>query len=273
MLDLLDRLAREAPPPIARIPYGDAPQQFGDLRLPSGATPAPYPVVIVIHGGYWRNRYDLAYYGAACGALADAGLASWNIEYRRIGDAGGAWPGTFADIAAAADALRTVATRYPLDLSHTLTLGHSAGGQLGLWLAGRPRIAAASPLWRADPLPIAGAVALAGVLDLRRAWELRLSENATEALLGATPADAPARYAAASPYDLAPLGVPQALFHGTADSSVPFELSQRYADHARALGDDVRLFTQAGADHFEAVDPATPEWRAVAAELLRLAGR
>ena len=273
MIDLLDRLAREAPPPTARIPYSLAQQQFGDLRLPTSATPAPYPVVIVIHGGYWRNRYDLAYFGAVCGALADAGLASWNIEYRRIGDVGGAWPGTFADVAAAADALREVAASYPLDLSRALTLGHSAGGQLALWLAGRPRIAAASPLWRADPLPIAGAVSLAGVLDLRRAWELRLSENATEALMLATPADDPDRYAASSPWDLAPLGVPQVLFHGTADSNVPFELSQRYADRAQTLGDDARLIAQAGAGHFEAVDPATAEWRAVAAELARLAGR
>ncbi len=187
MIDLLDRLASEAPPPTARIPYGAAPQQFGDLRLPdTDATPAPYPVVIVLHGGYWRNRYDLAYFGAACGALARVGLASWNIEYRRIGDEGGAWPGTFADVAAAADALRGLAARYPLDLSRALTLGHSAGGQLALWLVARPRLARDSALWSADPLPIAGAVALAGVLDLRRAWELRLSENATESLMGAT---------------------------------------------------------------------------------------
>lgn len=271
IMELLDRLAREAPPPTARIAYGPAPQQFGDLRLPTGDAAQPWPAVIVIHGGYWRARYDLAYFGAVCGALARTGIATWNIEYRRLGDADGGWPGTFADVAAAADALRGLAERYPLDLSHALALGHSAGGQLALWLAARPRLASGSPLWRADPLPIHGVVALAGVADLRRAWELHLSDNVTETLLGGTPAQVAARYASASPYDLLPLGVPQRMLHGTADENVPFEISQRYTERARALGDDVRLISLAGAGHFELVDPATPEWAAVERELRALA--
>lgn len=271
MIDVLDRLTRDAPPPTARIPYGEAPQKFGDLRLPTGDTGGPYPIVIVIHGGYWRARYDLGYFGAACGALAQAGLATWNIEYRRIGDPGGGWPGTFADVAAAADALRPLAARYPLDLGRALALGHSAGGHLALWLAARPRLPADSPLWRADPLPIHGVVSLAGVADLRRAWELRLSDNATEALMGGGPAQVPDRYASGSPFELAPLGVPQILFHGTSDTSVPFEISQRYAERAQALGDEARLVAQEGADHFDPVDPFTAEWRAVQDALLALA--
>ena len=272
MMDLLDRLASEAPPPTARIAYGPAPQQFGDLRLPTSASAHPCPIVIVIHGGYYRARYDLAYFGSVCGALAQAGLATWNIEYRRLGDPGGGWPGLFEDVASAADALRELAGQYPLDLSRTLTLGHSAGGQLALWLAARPRLASDSPLWRTDPLPIHGVVSLAGVADLRRAWELRLSDNVVESLLDAAPDQAPDRYAAASPFELLPLGVPQILLHGTADDNVPFELSQRYVDRARTLGDDARLLPLAGAGHFELVDPATPEWAVVERELLGLLG-
>lgn len=273
ILDLLDRLAREAPPPTARIAYGPAPQQFGDLRLSAGATSQRWPVVIAIHGGYWRARYDLAYFGAVCGALARAGIATWNIEYRRLGNPGGGWPGLFEDVASAADALRGLAGQYPLDLSRTLALGHSAGGQLALWLAARPRLAGGSALWRDDPLPIHGVVSLAGVADLRRAWELRLSDNVTEALLVATPDQAPDRYAAASPYDLLPLGVPQIMIHGTADENVPFELSQRYVERARALADHARLVPLPGVGHFEPVDPSAPEWQIVARETLSLLGR
>lgn len=270
--DLLDRLAREAPQPTERLAYGPAPQQFGDLRLPASGKPAPpWPVVIVIHGGYWRARYDLAYCGAVCGALARAGLATWNIEYRRLGDPTGGWPATFADVAAAADALRGLAARYPLDLRRVVALGHSAGGQLALWLAARSRLPVGSQFWQADPLPMHGVVALAGVSDLRRAWELRLSDNVTETLLGGTPTQVPERYASASPYDLLPLGVPQALIHGTADTNVPFEISQRYAERAQALGDGARLIPLAGIGHFEPVDPATPSWQVVADALLAMA--
>ncbi|MFI5276984.1 MAG: alpha/beta hydrolase family protein [Ktedonobacterales bacterium] len=272
MMDLLDRLASEAPPPTARIAYGTEPQQFGDLRLPTSVSVRPWPIVIVIHGGYYRARYDLAYCGAVCGALAQTGLATWNIEYRRLGNLGGGWPGLFEDVASATDALRGLAGQYPLDLSRTLTLGHSAGGQLALWLAARLRLASDAPLWRADSLPIHGVVSLAGVADLRRAWELRLSDNVTETLLDATPDQAPDRYAATSPYELLPLGVPQILLHGTADDNVPFELSQRYVERARSRGDDARLVPLAGAGHFEAVDPATPEWAVVERELLGLLG-
>lgn len=270
MMDLLERLALEAPPPTARIAYGPVPQQFGDLRLPTNDSGQPWPVVIVIHGGYWRARYDLGYFGAACGALARLGLATWNIEYRRIGESGAGWPGTFSDVAAAADALRPLADRYPLDLSHTLALGHSAGGQLALWLAARPRLPTHTALWRADPLRLRGVVSLAGVADLRRAWELRLSDNITETLMGGTPEQVPDRYAQGSPFDLLPLNVSQTLIHGTADANVPFEISQRYADRARALGDDARLIRLDGAGHFEPVDPSTHEWQTVADTLVGL---
>ena len=271
---LLDRLERDAPPPSGVLSYGREPQQFGHLRLPDAEEvgPGPYPLVIVIHGGYWRARYDLGYVGAACGALARAGLATWNIEYRRLGDPGVGWPGTFEDVAAAADFARTLAQAYPLDLDRAIALGHSAGGHLALWLAARSRLPEHTPLWRPDPLPLAGVISIAGVLDLRRAWALRLSDNATKLLLGGDPDEFPDRYDIASPYEALPLGVRQVLFHGDEDSNVPIELSARYAERAHAFADDITFEILPDAGHFEPVNPATDEWRAVERWALELAG-
>jgi acetyl esterase/lipase len=272
--ELLARLEREAPPPEAVMAYGHEPQQFGHLRLPDAEEigPGPYPLVIVIHGGYWRARYGLDYFGSACGALGRLGLATWNIEYRRIGDPGGGWPGTLEDVAAAGDFARSLAQTYPLDLSRVVTLGHSAGGHLALWLAARPRLPEHSLLWRPEPLPLAGAIALAGVTDLRRAWELELSDNAAGLLIGGSPDDFPFRYDEASPYEALPLRVRQVLLHGDADTSVPIELSVRYAERASSLGDSVALVTLPGVGHFELVNPASGEWREVERWTVELAG-
>lgn len=250
-----------APPASERIPYGVDPSQCGDLRLPDA--PGPWPVVVLIHGGYYRARYGLDYFGHAAAALTAHGLAAWNIEYRRLGNPGGGWPATFTDVGAAIDTLRTLAPRHSLDLARVVALGHSAGGQLALWAAGRHRIPAGSPLHTPDPLPLAGVVSLAGVCDLREGWRLSLSDGVIAQLMDSTPAQHPDRYAAASPPDLLPLGAPQVLIHGTADENVPYALSRDYAAAARAAGDRAELITLDGAGHFEVVDPATPEWQFV----------
>lgn len=265
-----DILEREPPGASIRIAYGAEPQQFGDLRLPAGA--GPHPVVIAIHGGYWRARYDLTYFGHVCVALTAAGIATWNIEYRRIGDPGGAWPGTFTDVAAATDHLWTLAPQYDLDLDRVVVVGHSAGGHLACWLAGRHRILSESPLYSSDPLPLAGVVSLAGVVDLRRAFALGLSENATGLLMGGSPADYPDRYIAGSPYDLLPLGVRQFLLHGTADTNVPLELSERYVRRASAKGDPVTLLTLPDVGHFELADPLSHAWPTVLSMTTALLG-
>lgn len=262
-------LTQPAPPATVRIPYGAGPQQFGDLRLPAGGPHVP--VVVVLHGGYWRNRFDLEYAGHLSAALTAKGLATWNIEYRRLGDMGAGWPGTFLDVGAAIDALRQLATQYPLDLARIVTLGHSAGGQLALWAAARHRLARGSDLYTATPLPIAASVSLAGVVDLRRAEELALSEQVTHQLIGGAPHQYPARYDAGSPFALLPLGVPQVLVHGTADANVPFELSAAYEERARALGDDATLLTLPGTDHFELVDPTSTVWPQIEHAVLSLA--
>ena len=256
----LDILTAAPPPADVQLRYGDNENHFGDLRLPPA--PGPHPVVIGVHGGFWKAMYGLGYYGHLCGALRQHGIATWNIEYRRIGNGGG-WPHTFLDVAAAIDHLRVIAPQYNLDLSRVITLGHSAGGHLALWAASRQRIAPDSLLYHPHPLRLKAAISLAGVVDLRRAWELQLSSNITEEFIGGSPHDLPARYAAASPIELLPTGVPCMLVHGTHDENVPHELSQRYHDAAKAQGDPVTLITQAGAGHFECVDPRTPEWTQV----------
>jgi acetyl esterase/lipase len=258
---------------VLRSAYGASRYQFGDLRLPSSPSPhALYPVVIGVHGGYYRARYGLSYFGHVMAALTEVGCATWNVEYRRLGNRGGGWPGTFQDVAAAADYVRTLAATYPLDLERVLAIGHSAGGHLACWLAARPRLPAGDPLYTADPIPVSGVVSLAGVLDLRRAYTLRLSDGVVQKLMGGTPEQHPERYAAASPMDLLPLRVPQILIHGTKDSSVPYDFSASYWEVAHAAGDSVELVTQQGAGHFDMVDPRANEWRAVLHAVRKEAG-
>jgi acetyl esterase/lipase len=252
------------------VGYGsDGEQQFAHLRLPSGD--APHPVIVFIHGGYYRARYGLDYAEHACVALTDAGFATYNIEYRRVGSGGG-FPTTFQDLAAALDFLPRIAMEYNLDTDRVITMGHSAGGHLALWLAGRQRIAENSELYAAAPLKIRGAVALAGVNDLIKGHELGLSDNIIDTLLGGAPDKFADRYAAVSPMQMLPLGVPQWVIHGTADDAVPYLLSESYAARAAQLGDTVKLITLPDAGHFEVVDPRSSEWAQVVAAAHEAAG-
>jgi acetyl esterase/lipase len=253
---------------VTRIFYGGAPQNFGDLRLPRAA--GPHPVVVVIHGGFWRALYDLEYIEPVCDALTDAGVATWNIEYRRLGNPGGGYPGTFHDVASAIDHLLEIAPEHHLDLSRVATLGHSAGGHLAVWAAARPRISSDNSILPRDSAPLAlrAAISLAGVVDLNASWTYRLSNQVVEEFIGGAPAEFPERYAVASPMELLPLGVPQVLVHGTEDENVPFEISRAYHAAALARGDDVTLVTLPGAGHFECVDPHSREWAVVQKTIL-----
>jgi acetyl esterase/lipase len=165
-----DILSLAPPPADERVPYGSDAHQFGDLRLPKGN--GPHPVVMNIHGGFWRNEYDLGHAGHLCAALTAKGVATWNLEYRRIGNPGGGWPGTLDDVQTGAACLETIAAERSLDLKRVVATGHSAGGHLVLWLAKQNTIA------------LRGVVALAPVADLRRAWELKLSNTVVADLLG-----------------------------------------------------------------------------------------
>ena len=253
-------LSLPAPRVDVQIRYGDHAVQFVDVRLPKNADKPP--VAIVVHGGFWRDRYDLEHIGHVCAALTRCGIATWNIEYRRLGQTHD-WTELFFDVAAAADAVRDHADDLNLDLTRVMTIGHSAGGHLALWLAGRHNIPRSSPLWQKHPLMLCGAISLAGVVDLERAYELQLSQRVVAELLGGSPAEFPERYHATSPAALLPLGVRQIVVHGTNDGPVPFALSEHYVKQSQQAGDDIELIALHGAHHFELIDPTTHEWHAV----------
>jgi len=264
-----------------RLAYGTEDQQFGDLNLPKHS--GPHPIVILIHGGYWRSRYGLDLMNGLAEDLARRGYATWNIEYRRVGNMGGGWPGTFLDVALATDYLRQIAPFYGLDLKKVVPIGHSAGGHLAFWLAARPRIpffSKNSPLAgsqlagkheeTATPLALTGTISLAGVVDLEMAWKLHLSNDAVVELLGGTPTNVPERYTVASPAALLPLGVPQVLIHGTNDDSVPIEVSQTYVNAARSVHDPITYIELVGVDHFDVIDPHSDAWTTIINELQKL---
>lgn len=232
--------------------YGAQSSQRADLYLP--ATPltsgAGYPVVGLLHGGFWRLPYGRGETVPVALDLAARGYAVWNIEYRRVGEAGGGWPGTCDDIAAALDHLAALADDgLPLDPTRVAVAGHSAGGHLALWSG-----AAGSTPRRVRPRAVAG---LAPVADLARTWELGAGGGAVEALLGGAPAAWPERYEQASPIERLPLGVAQLLIHGARDEALPVDLTRGYAAAARAAGDAVEFIELAEAGHMDFLDPSS----------------
>lgn len=251
----------QMPPPAAdfRISYGGHPLQYADLRLPASA--GPHPVAIVIHGGCWRASINLDNIALVAAALARDGVATYSIEYRRVGGEGG-WPNTFLDVAAAIDALRAAAKKHPLDLQRVIVVGHSAGGHLALWAAARPKLKAESPLYRADPLPLKGVVSLAGVPDLRAA--------AGQVCGDVIPKLVEDHYAETSPLELLPLGVPQRLLSGERDSIVLPKWSALYEAAARKAGDPVSHAVLPAAGHFELVAPSAAAYAAVKEAVLGL---
>jgi acetyl esterase/lipase len=249
------------PPPAPVVRYGNHPDQVANLYLPSSEG-GPWPCVVLVHGGFWRERWDRTVMTPLACDVAAQGLAAWNLEYRRVGQEGGGWPGTLLDAAAGLDALASVPE---VDASRVVVVGHSAGGHLALWLAGRGRLPAGAPGARPGLVPRA-VVSQAGVCDLAVGAHEGLGGGAVEALVGGAPHDVPDRYAVASPAALLPLGVPQLLVHGLQDDIVPSSQSRLYAAAAAAAGDDVELVELAG-DHFDVVDPRHAAWRAVVARL------
>ncbi|MEJ2856664.1 MULTISPECIES: alpha/beta hydrolase family protein [unclassified Saccharothrix] len=222
---------------MRRVDYGTHPSQFGELSSPAGGD--SFPVVVVIHGGFWHQRYGLELGRPLAADLAAHGVRAFNVEYRRVAGGGG-WPETGDDVLAAIDALD----------ADVVTLGHSAGGHLAVWAAARhPRVV--------------GAVAQAGVLDFLQ--HPQITTRAAE-LLGGTPDEVPARYADASPAALLPITKPMVLVHGTDDEDVPVAQSEAFAAASGA-----ELAVLPGVGHMELIDVEHPAWTVCRDAALRLA--
>jgi acetyl esterase/lipase len=253
----------EVPPTVNR--YGDDIEQVGDLRLPLDAEP-PWPVIVLIHGGGWRERWERDLMDGIASDLTRRGYATWNLEFRRVGASGGGWPVTFTDVAAGIDHLRELQREAPIDLERVVALGHSAGGHLAVWAASRPQRRQGSP--GAEPVvPVSAAVGLAGVYDLVSSAERGMDELSTVAMMGGLPSERPDVYALASPSALVPIGVDQLLIVGVNDRPDLVDDNRRYVENARAAGDDVDLMELPDTDHFTVIDPSTLSWFAIAERL------
>jgi acetyl esterase/lipase len=253
-------LDRPAPPPDLTLRYGPRPEHVVDLRFPPAIPDRGAPLIVLIHGGFWRPAYDRTHLGPMGHALATAGYMVAVPEYRRAGMAEEGWAGTFGDIALVADEVAGVAGPHGADTSTVTWAGHSAGGHLALWAAARPGLplsGAGSP-WRGS-CPATHVVSLAGCCSLRLCAQWNLGGGAVRSLMGGGPDEVPERYAVADPAALPPPDVPVTLIHGSADDQVPVEMSR-----AIPWGTLVEI---PGAGHFDLIDPQSPVWPRVTAVL------
>ena len=253
-----------------RISYGDLPDQFCDLYLPEGFSEAhSLPTILLIHGGCWLAEFPLDGIAAAARRLSAEGWIVWSIEYRRLGNGGG-WPTTFTDVAAAADHLRILAEAVPIDLENVIVVGHSAGGHLAAWLAGRKNLPAGSELWTSRPLELRGMISLAGITDLERAMAEDLCGDAPERLIGADDQRHEVQLTQASPSCLYPFGLPQIHIVGDSDPYVQASYVAAVVEQASVQGEDVELVLVSPVGHFEVVVPDSPIFAQVIAEIQKL---
>jgi acetyl esterase/lipase len=253
-----DILSKPQPAPDEHVAYGADPNQFLEVRLPR--VKGPHPALLNIHGGFWRAKYDLAHAGHLCEALRVAGVATFNTEYRRVGNAGGGWPGTFEDIRSAYRFVRQETSRFHLDVDKLVVMGHSAGGQLALCLA-------------AHEPSLRRVISLAGVVDLKKAYALHLSNDAVVEFLGGKPDAVPEHYREADPMELSIPQAQQWLLHGREDDTIPSEFGRDYVTEKKKKGESVELLEIPRAGHFELIDPVSDAFRQVVSTVLSAVGK
>ena len=268
-------LTRRAPAADRVVAYGPGADRVVDLRLPPTSAAAgasgntgPRPLVVVIHGGFWRAAYDRTHAGSQAAALAAEGYVVAVPEYRRVGSPGGGWPGTFDDTAQWNDRLLGLVEAQlgpgAVDAQRVVLVGHSAGGHLALWSASRHLLPDGSPWHRRTPLPVRGVVSLAGVTNLELAARLGLGSGAAAALMGGEPGGRhDERYAQGDPARLLPAAVRTVLVHGLQDENVPASLSRDYAERSRTAGGHVEVSELPHCGHFELIDPLSDAWPTV----------
>lgn len=259
-----DLTGRPKPAPDRIVAYGSDPLQHVELWLPESGR-KPYPTVLMIHGGCWQTdvaKADLMDWIAA--DLRADGIAVWNIEYRGVDRPGGGYPGTFEDVAAAADLLARKGAGLGFDPRHVVAVGHSAGGHLALWLAARPRLPRTSALWRRHPLPIVAVLSQGGLPDLALAKSdaaKACGVDTVDRLIGPSTAAHPDPYADTSVDRLLPIGVPQMLVNGGADPIAPPRFAKAWVTKATVAGDAARSEVVPDQGHVELVAPGTPAWQ------------
>lgn len=272
-LKLADYMALRGPEPTARIAYGPAPSQYVELFQPDG--PGPFPVVILVHGGCWQKAFDgIPQMRDMAGALSRQGVAVWSVEYRRLDEPGGGYPGLYEDVIAALDKLGEIAPSHRLDLGRVAAVGHSAGGHLVQWIAGRDRIPKSSPLHRSHFLRVKQIIALGSLGDLRgHDAELKQACGVElPALTGAPNASRPDVYLDTSPAEMIPNGSRTVLINGALDTIAPPEAAKAYAAKARRAGDDVEVLILPDASHFDEVATASPAWRLILPKIRKALG-
>ena len=250
-----DILTLPPPPADARLAYGTDPNQFGELRLPKDSK-GPFPVVLNIHGGFWRAKYDLAHHGHLCAALTAKGSppGTWNIA---------AWAITAGDGRARSKTSAVAIVFFPLSRRNTISI------QRKCWSWATPP--AVSLRFASPAMSLRSNVQflLAGVVDLPQALDLHLGDNAVSEFLGGTPKDVPEHYHEADPMQLR-IAATQWLIHGAADDTVPSYLSRNYTQQKKTHGEDVHYLEISTAAHLDLIDPHSPAWPKVESTVLHL---
>jgi acetyl esterase/lipase len=260
-MQLADYMALTGPAPDAHVAYGPAPSQYAELFVPQGA--GPFPVAVLVHGGCWTAKFGgIGQLRNMAGALRERGIAVWNVEYRRVDEAGGGYPGMYLDMQDALAALAKQGAAHPLDLQRVIAVGHSAGGQLVQWIAGRARLPASSVLYRKDVLPVRAVVSLGGLADLRRERAL-IKESCgrdTPELAGEPSRERPDVYADTNAAELMPNGTHTILVTGERDTISPPRVAHDYARRALAAGDSAEVVILPGASHYDEVAATSFAW-------------